>query len=219
MDAHLVSERDSYRHHNSHDRIMDASLLIHAGFSLVEDPAGVHRKTHFTGRLLRVDLTHISVRIASTTGRHTRTSLNPGCPFFQDYPAPPCSFLPRQADKPDKIAALTPRSLFVISSGILLGPNRITRMKWIVYILECSDNSLYTGITNEMERRLEEHRTGRGAKYTKHRRPLRVRYTEYQASKSAALKREAAIKSLNRSEKLALIATWPTIEYRGNISG
>ena len=82
-------------------------------------------------------------------------------------------------------------------------------MKWTVYILECSDASLYTGITIDLERRLEEHRTGRGAKYTKHRSPLRVRYTEYQDNKSAALKREATIKSLERSEKLALIATQP----------
>lgn len=79
-------------------------------------------------------------------------------------------------------------------------------MKWIVYILECSDNSLYTGITNDLERRLKEHRTGRGAKYTKHRSPLRVRYAEYRNNKGAALTREAAIKSLARSEKLALIA-------------
>jgi putative endonuclease len=79
-------------------------------------------------------------------------------------------------------------------------------MKWIVYILECSDNSLYTGITNDLERRLKEHRTGRGAKYTKHRSPLRVGYAEYQNNKGAALTREAAIKSLARSEKLALIA-------------
>jgi putative endonuclease len=91
-------------------------------------------------------------------------------------------------------------------------------MKWIVYILECSDNSLYTGITNDMERRLEEHRTGRGAKYTKHRRPLRVRYTEYQGTKSTALKREAAIKSLDRLGKLALIATRPPAEFHGTIS-
>ncbi|MDE3042520.1 MAG: GIY-YIG nuclease family protein [Nitrospirota bacterium] len=89
-------------------------------------------------------------------------------------------------------------------------------MKWTVYILECSDNSLYTGITNDMERRLKEHRTGRGAKYTKRRGPLRVRYTEYQANKSTALKREAAIKSLDRVEKLALIATQPPAEFRGN---
>lgn len=88
-------------------------------------------------------------------------------------------------------------------------------MKWIVYILECSDSSLYTGITNDLERRLEEHITGKGAKYTKHRRPLKVRYTEYQDTKGAALTREAAIKSLDRSEKLALIATQPPTEPRG----
>jgi putative endonuclease len=88
-------------------------------------------------------------------------------------------------------------------------------MKWIVYILECSDNSLYTGITNDLERRLEEHGTGRGAKYTKHRSPLRVRYAEYQRTKSAALTREAAIKSLARSEKLALIAAQPTTTLHG----
>jgi len=83
-------------------------------------------------------------------------------------------------------------------------------MKWTVYILECSDTSLYTGITIDLERRLEEHRTGRGAKYTKHRSPLKVRYTEHRRTKSAALTREAAIKSLARSEKLALIAAQPT---------
>ncbi len=86
-------------------------------------------------------------------------------------------------------------------------------MKWIVYILECADTSLYTGITNDLARRLEEHRTGRGAKYTKHRCPLRVRYTEYQRTKGAALAREAAIKSLARSEKLALIAAQPITEF------
>jgi putative endonuclease len=80
-------------------------------------------------------------------------------------------------------------------------------MKWVVYVLECSDNSLYTGITNDLERRLKEHRTGRGAKYTKHRSPLRARYTEYRGANSAALRREAAIKSLDRAKRLTLIAT------------
>lgn len=88
-------------------------------------------------------------------------------------------------------------------------------MKWIVYILECSDNSLYTGITNNLERRLEEHRTGRGAKYTKHRNPLKVRYVEFRRTKSAALTREAAIKSLTRSEKLALITVQRTATLLG----
>ena len=88
-------------------------------------------------------------------------------------------------------------------------------MKWVVYILECSDNSLYTGITNDLERRLKDHRTGRGAKYTKHRTPLRVRYTEYRRTKGAALTSEAAIKSLVRSEKLALIAAQTRIKLQG----
>jgi putative endonuclease len=91
-------------------------------------------------------------------------------------------------------------------------------MMWLAYILECSDNSLYTGITNDMARRLEEHRTGKGAKYTKHRRPLKVRYTEYQSTKSAALKREAAIKFLDRLGKLALIATRSPTRLRGKIA-
>lgn len=82
-------------------------------------------------------------------------------------------------------------------------------MEWIVYIVECSDGSLYTGITNDMERRLEEHNEGRGAKYTKHRGPVTVRYTEHQDRKGAALTREAAIKSLRREDKLALIAAQP----------
>ena len=82
-------------------------------------------------------------------------------------------------------------------------------MKWVVYILECSDSSLYTGMTNDLERRLEAHKSNRGAKYTKYRSPLRVRYVEYRRTKSAALTREAAIKSLARSEKLTLIAAQP----------
>ena len=79
-------------------------------------------------------------------------------------------------------------------------------MTWIIYIVECSDGSLYTGITNDLARRVEEHGTGKGAKYTKHRGPVTVRYTEQQDSKGAALTREASIKSLRRGDKLALIA-------------
>ncbi|NOT94961.1 MAG: GIY-YIG nuclease family protein [Nitrospira sp.] len=82
-------------------------------------------------------------------------------------------------------------------------------MTWIVYIVECSDGSLYTGITNDLARRVEEHGTGKGAKYTKHRGPVTVRYTEHQDSKGAALTREAAIKSFRREDKLALIAAQP----------
>lgn len=88
-------------------------------------------------------------------------------------------------------------------------------MQWIVYILECSDRSLYTGITTDMARRLEEHQAGRGAKYTAPRRPLAIRYVEPQATHSAALKREAEIKSMRRSEKLALRSSQAPVGRHG----
>ena len=77
---------------------------------------------------------------------------------------------------------------------------------WVVYILECADRSLYTGMTNDLKQRMAAHDTGKGAKYTKHRRPLTLRYTEAAASKGDALRREAAIKALKRATKLTLIA-------------
>ena len=79
---------------------------------------------------------------------------------------------------------------------------------WLVYIVECADRSLYTGITNDLEQRMAAHETGKGAKYTKHRRPLTLRYTEAAESKGAALRREAAIKALDRSAKLTLITDY-----------
>ena len=80
-------------------------------------------------------------------------------------------------------------------------------MTWIVYILECADGSLYTGITNDLERRMNAHAVGKGAKYTKRRGPFILRYTESLDSKGVALQREAAIKSLDRAAKVALITT------------
>lgn len=77
---------------------------------------------------------------------------------------------------------------------------------WCVYILRCSDDSLYTGITNNLDKRLDAHNAGTGAKYTASRRPVRVIYFEVQADRSAASKREAAIKKLSRAQKLMLIA-------------
>ena len=76
---------------------------------------------------------------------------------------------------------------------------------WNVYLLRCGDGSLYTGISTDVERRLEEHRSGKGAKYTRSRGPLELAYVEDCADKSAALKRECEIKSLTRIEKLKLI--------------
>ncbi len=77
---------------------------------------------------------------------------------------------------------------------------------WVVYIVECADRSLYTGITNDLKQRMAAHETGKGAKYTKRRGPLMLRYTETVESKGDALRREAAIKALGRPAKLALIA-------------
>ncbi|HTR21295.1 MAG TPA: GIY-YIG nuclease family protein [Gemmatimonadales bacterium] len=80
-------------------------------------------------------------------------------------------------------------------------------MTWIVYILRCRDGSLYTGITSDLPRRLAAHESGRGAAYTRARRPLHLVYTERRRDRSAALRREAAIKRLSRYAKLALIQT------------
>ena len=74
-----------------------------------------------------------------------------------------------------------------------------------VYIVSCSDSTLYTGITTDVERRLNEHNSGRGAKYTRSRLPVTLSYRELAADKSSALRRELEIKSMSRGGKLALI--------------
>jgi len=76
---------------------------------------------------------------------------------------------------------------------------------WLVYLLRCRDGSLYTGITNALPRRLARHRAGAGSAYVRARLPVRVVYREPQPDRSAALRREAAIKRLPRAEKLRLI--------------
>lgn len=73
------------------------------------------------------------------------------------------------------------------------------------YIVRCSDNTLYTGITNNLERRIAVHNKGKGGAYTAARRPVELLYSEYAGSKGDALRRELAIKALSRSQKLALI--------------
>ena len=79
-------------------------------------------------------------------------------------------------------------------------------MSWFVYILRCGDGTLYTGITDDVEKRLAAHRAGKGAKYTRGRGPLEPVYVEEQPDKSAALRREISIKKLPRQKKLALCA-------------
>ena len=78
---------------------------------------------------------------------------------------------------------------------------------WFVYMLRCADNSLYTGITTDLERRVAEHNhSDKGAKYTRCRRPVRLVYNETIHSKRAAYKREWAIKQLSKTQKEALIS-------------
>lgn len=77
--------------------------------------------------------------------------------------------------------------------------------KWFVYILRCADGTLYTGITNDVNRRCERHNAGTGSRYTRSRLPVQMEYQETQATRGLALKREFAIKAMSRLEKESLI--------------
>jgi putative endonuclease len=76
--------------------------------------------------------------------------------------------------------------------------------EWTVYILECADQTLYTGITTDIDRRIHQHETGKGAKYTKGRAPFALLYAETHPSRSLALKREAEIKAFDKAAKRQL---------------
>lgn len=76
---------------------------------------------------------------------------------------------------------------------------------WHVYIIRCKDSKLYTGITKDLKRRIREHNSGNGCRFTKYRIPVKLLYSEDCLSRPAALKREAQIKRLKRPQKLALI--------------
>lgn len=80
-------------------------------------------------------------------------------------------------------------------------------MKWYVYMLRCSDRTLYTGITNDLDRRVKEHNSNNklAAAYTRGRRPVNLVYHEICGNRSEALKREAEIRKMNRSEKEILL--------------
>ena len=84
---------------------------------------------------------------------------------------------------------------------------------WFVYLLRCADGTLYTGITTDFPRRLAEHNGegGLGARYTRSRRPVTLAYMEPASSRSAAATREAAIKRLDRTRKLALCTSLASI--------
>ena len=78
---------------------------------------------------------------------------------------------------------------------------------WIIYILECGDNTLYCGITNNLDNRMRQHRSEikGGAKYTRSRQPFKIAYKEEVATRSEALKREHVIKKMTKSDKASLI--------------
>ena len=78
-------------------------------------------------------------------------------------------------------------------------------MEWCVYMLLCDDNTIYTGITNDLNKRFENHISGKGAKYLRGRKPLEIVYKENFQNRSMATKREMEIKKLNRRKKEALI--------------
>ena len=75
---------------------------------------------------------------------------------------------------------------------------------WFVYVVRCRDGTLYTGISRDVDARLAKHNTGKGARYTRGRGPVALVHQERKSSQAAALRREAAIKALPRSDKLAL---------------
>ena len=76
------------------------------------------------------------------------------------------------------------------------------------YLVRCSDNSLYAGWTNNIEKRIKSHNDGTGAKYTKSRRPVTLAYLEEFETKSEAMKREAALKKMTHKQKEELVAEW-----------
>lgn len=82
---------------------------------------------------------------------------------------------------------------------------------YYAYILACADGTLYTGWTTDLSRRLAAHNTGKGAKYTRSRRPVALRYAERCSSREKAMHREWEIKQLSRAEKLRLIQEFQTI--------
>lgn len=77
---------------------------------------------------------------------------------------------------------------------------------WSLYILECSDGSFYTGVTTDIDRRLREHQAGTASRYTRTRRPVALVYQEECGTRSRALEREYAVKSLRRGRKKELVA-------------
>jgi putative endonuclease len=89
------------------------------------------------------------------------------------------------------------------------------RRGWQVYLLRCRDGSLYAGATNDLAARMERHAAGHGARYTRSRLPVALVFSVRVRDRSAALRREAAVKKLTRAEKLSLVVRW----HKGRAAG
>jgi putative endonuclease len=93
------------------------------------------------------------------------------------------------------------------------------RRGWHVYLLCCRDGTLYAGATNDLTARMDRHAAGRGARYTRSRLPVELVFAVRVRNRSAALRREAAVKKLTRPEKLALVVRWREKGAAGTPSG
>ena len=78
---------------------------------------------------------------------------------------------------------------------------------YFVYLIQCSDKSIYTGITTDVQRRFKEHKSGKGGHYTRSKKVTKILYTEKHRDRSSALKREAQLKNWDREKKLTLVKT------------
>jgi predicted GIY-YIG superfamily endonuclease len=116
--------------------------------------------------------------------------------------------------------SITPRSIKAEEVAEVSVPKKLkTKIRsngiWIVYLLRCADGTLYTGITIDLTRRVEQHNAGTASRYTRSRLPVVLIYKEPQASRSLALKRELAIKALSRLEKESMIKAAALPRRRG----
>ena len=94
-----------------------------------------------------------------------------------------------------------------------------TRRGWHVYLLRCRDGTLYAGATNDLTARVDRHAAGQGARYTRSRLPVELVFAVRVRTRSAALRREAAVKKLTRAEKLSLVVRWREQGAAGTPSG
>lgn len=88
---------------------------------------------------------------------------------------------------------------------------------WQVYMVRCSDDSLYTGVTNTLEGRIAVHNSGQGAKYTRSRRPVTLVYAEHAENRGAAQRREHAIKRLSAADKETLVRGFKNAQEKGAV--